>query len=51
MGYTEHGKRRTDAGAVDPWIVQVALSTLDQEDLEFVVQIGQPWEVLSYCID
>ena len=32
---------RTDSRAVDPWIVQVGLSTLDQEDLKLVVQVGQ----------
>jgi hypothetical protein len=28
---------RTDSRAIDPWVVQVGLSTLDQEDLELVV--------------
>jgi hypothetical protein len=32
---------RTDSRAIDPWVVQVGLSTLDQEDLELVVQICQ----------
>jgi hypothetical protein len=33
--------RRTDSRAVDPWVVQIGLSTLNQEDLEIVVQVGQ----------
>ncbi len=31
-----------DTGTVDPWVVQVALSALNQEDLELVVQVCQP---------
>jgi hypothetical protein len=30
-----------DAGTVDPGVVEVALSGLNQEDLEFVVQVGK----------
>lgn len=32
---------RVDTRAEDPWVVQVVLSTLNQEDLEVVVEIGQ----------
>jgi hypothetical protein len=28
--------------AVHPWVVEVALASLDEEDLEVVVQVGQP---------
>jgi hypothetical protein len=38
--------RLTDSRTVNPWIIQVALSTFNEEDLKFVVQIGQPSEVL-----
>lgn len=34
---------RINARSVDPWIVQVVLSSLDQEDLKFMVEIGQSW--------
>lgn len=32
---------RVDTGTENPWIVQVVLSALNQEDLEIVVQICQ----------
>lgn len=31
----------TDSGSENPWIVQVTLSALNQEDLEIVVEVGQ----------
>jgi hypothetical protein len=34
-------RKRTDTRAVDPWVVQVALSGLNQEDLEVVVEVCQ----------
>jgi hypothetical protein len=30
-----------DTRAVDPWVVEIALARLDEQDLEVVVEIGQ----------
>ena len=32
---------RVDTRTVDPWVVKIGRSALDQHDLELVVQIGQ----------
>jgi hypothetical protein len=37
----------TNSWTEDPWIVQVALSTLDEEHLEVVIQVCQSFEVLG----
>lgn len=41
---------RIDSWPIDPGVVQVAFTRLDEEHLEVVVQVGQPGEVseLSY---
>ena len=33
---------RVDTWTEDPWVVEVVLSSLNQEDLEIVVEVGQP---------
>ncbi len=34
-----------DTRAEDPWVVEVTLSALNQEDIELVVKIGQTWRI------
>lgn len=33
---------RIDPGAIYPWIVEVVLASLNQEDLQVVIEIGEP---------
>ena len=35
---------RVNAGTVDPWVVQIALSSFNQKDLEVVVEISQTYK-------
>lgn len=37
----------TDSRPVDPWVVQVALSSFDKKDLEVVVKVCQSEGVLE----
>jgi hypothetical protein len=39
--------RLTDSWSVNPWIVQVTLSTLNQENLKLMVKIGQSGKDVS----
>lgn len=32
----------TNSRTVNPWVVQVALSALNEKDLEIMVEVGQP---------
>lgn len=38
----------TDSRSEHPWVVQVALTALNQEDLEIVVEVGQSVMVRRY---
>jgi hypothetical protein len=40
---------RVDTRAIHPGVVDIVLSALDQQDLEIVVQVGQPWQE-SACL-
>ena len=38
-----------DTRSVDPWVVEIALAALNQEDLEVMVQIGQTYTTGQLC--